>query len=89
MSLILNLIFLILLSLSQSKDKSFNFTITISYSPRSPLFPLKIGNYEVESVYSGLKTTISQIFFAFTPKSECDTRGIEKCYNGDSDKKKI
>ena len=86
MSLILNLIFLILLSLSQSKDKSFNFTITLSSPLRSPLFPLKVGNYEVESVYSGLKTTTSQIFFAFTPKSECDSLRIDKCYNGDSDK---
>ena len=70
MSLLLNILLFIQISFSTSKDKSFTLTITITDIPRKVLFPLKIGNYEVESIYSGLKTTSSEIFFAFTPKSD-------------------
>ena len=83
---LLNIILFILFSFSQSKDKSFEFTIRIKDGPKSAIFPLKVGNYEVESIYSGLKTKTSEIFFAFTPKSVCDTKIMDKCYNGDSDK---
>ena len=86
MSLLLNILLFIQISFSTSKDKSFTLTITITDIPRKVLFPLKIGNYEVESIYSGLKTTSSEIFFAFTPKSDCINRGMDKCYNGGNEK---
>ena len=91
MLFISSIILFFILSITKIKSNNpISFKIQIKHGNdfTIPLFTTKIGNSNIDTVYSGLNTENSKIFYAFTPNANCVNKTMNgQCYKGEEKKK--